>query len=178
MNEFNYHSSFFYLYGNICVINVSELVAGLKEMSEKHRILVVDDEPDTRFILKAALTHEGYDVSLASNGQEAFTLLEESVPDVILLDVMMPGMTGFEVCQLLKTDSRWQHIPIILVTALAGKRDLARGLEAGADDFVHKPVHNLELRSRVRSMLRIKKAIRRRASNLAPKRRYGAYDRP
>jgi signal transduction histidine kinase len=70
---------------------------------------------------------------------------------------MMPDIDGFEVCQRIKANNQWQHIPIILVTALAGKKDLARGIEAGADDFVHKPVHNLELRSRVRSMLRIKK---------------------
>lgn len=132
------------------------MVTELEKMNKKHKILVVDDEPDTRFVLKTALVHEGYDVTVASNGQEAFTLLEESAPDVILLDVMMPGMTGFEVCQLLKTDSRWQHIPIIIITALPGRKDLARGFEVGADDFIAKPFNNIEIMARVRSMLRIK----------------------
>lgn len=119
-------------------------------------VLIVDDAADTRFVLKAALSHDGYDVETAENGQEALLKIEQSPPDVILLDVMMPGMTGFEVCQLLKTDKRWENIPIIMITALPGKKDLARGFEAGADDFVSKPFNNIEILARVRSMLRIK----------------------
>ncbi len=125
-------------------------------MSNPQKILVVDDEPDTRFLLKAALKLEGYDITVASNGQDALLDIEKSPPDVILLDVMMPGMTGFEICQLLKTDKRWKHIPIILLTALVGKKDLARGFEIGADDFIQKPFDTVELLARVRSMLRIK----------------------
>jgi DNA-binding response OmpR family regulator len=82
--------------------------------------------------------------------------LEKGEPDVILLDVMMPGMDGFGICQHLKTDKHWQHIPIILITALNSKEDVVRGLDAGADEFISKPVEGLELRARVRSMLRIK----------------------
>ncbi len=126
-------------------------------MSGKFTIMIVDDEPDTRFLLKAELMEEeDYEIVVASNGQEALLEIEESPPDVLLLDVMMPGMTGFEVCQLLKSDERWQHIPIILITALSGKRDLARGFALGADDFIEKPVSNIELRARVRSMVRLK----------------------
>ena len=95
-------------------------------------------------------------MAFAANGLETLASLKELDPDVILLDVMMPGMDGLEVCQHIKTDKTWRHIPIILVTALDSKKDLAAGLEAGADDFFSKPVNGLELRARVRSMLRIK----------------------
>jgi signal transduction histidine kinase len=127
------------------------------QMSEKARILIVDDEPSARDTLEALLFAEGYDLASTASGQEVLDRLGGFAPDVILLDVMMPGMDGFEVCQRLKAEERWRHIPIILVTALDSKRDLARGLDAGADDFVHKPVNGIELRARVRSMLRIKK---------------------
>jgi two-component system sensor histidine kinase/response regulator len=119
-------------------------------------ILIVDDEPMARQMLQALLAREGYDLALAASGPEALARLDELGPDVILLDVMMPDMDGFQVCQRLKTDERWRHIPIILVTALDTKEDLARGLDAGADEFLTKPVSPLELRARVRSMLRTK----------------------
>ncbi|MCP5095683.1 MAG: response regulator [Chloroflexi bacterium] len=121
------------------------------------RVLIVDDEPSARQTMEMLLLREGYDMHFAANGPEALAALNDFPPDVILLDVMMPGMDGFEVCQTLKTDPNWQHVPIILVTALDSKRDLARGLDAGADDFLHKPYNSMELRARVRSMLRIKK---------------------
>jgi signal transduction histidine kinase len=126
-------------------------------MDEKPRILVVDDESSARNTLEAFLFREGYDLAFAASGPEALDRLDELEPDVILLDVIMPGMDGIEACQRLKTDKRWRHIPIILVTVLDSKEDLARGLDAGADDFLSKPVNNLELQARVRSMLRIKK---------------------
>jgi len=108
-------------------------------------------------MLQAFLLREGYDLLSVASGSEALARLDELAPDAILLDVMMPGMDGFQVCQRLKTDKRWRHIPIILVTALDSKEDLARGLDAGADEFLTKPVDHFELRARVRSMLRIKK---------------------
>lgn len=126
-------------------------------MADKPKILIVDDEPITLEILEGHLIRDGYDIIFASGGVEAIEKLEQTEPDVILLDIMMPDMDGYAVCQRLKSDKRWQNIPIILVTALSDKRDLARGLEAGADDFINKPVHNIELRARVKSMLRIKK---------------------
>lgn len=125
-------------------------------MEETKRLLIVDDEPSARQTLEMLLLREGYGMTFAADGLEALELVEEGAPDVILLDVMMPGMDGFEVCRYLKSNPSYQHIPIILVTALDSKRDLARGLDAGADDFLHKPFNSLELRARVRSMLRIK----------------------
>ena len=126
-------------------------------MERQNTILVVDDEPMAHDIIEGHLVRDGYALAFANDGPEALAYLENHSPDVVLLDVMMPGMDGFTVCQQLKADDRWRHIPIILVTALGGKEDLARGIEAGADDFVTKPVDEMELRARVRSMLRIKK---------------------
>lgn len=120
-------------------------------------VLIVDDEPVARNTLRGMLLSEGYQLSFAVNGREALAQLAQEPPDVILLDVMMPEMDGFEVCRLIKADPRWQHIPIVMVTALDSKEDLASGLNAGADEFVSKPVTTLELQARVRSMLRIKK---------------------
>jgi signal transduction histidine kinase len=126
-------------------------------MRHSSAILIVDDEPSARDTLEALLFREGYELAFAASGPEALACLDELAPDVILLDVMMPGMDGFKVCQRLKTDKRWRHIPIILVTGLDSKEDLALGLAVGADDFLSKPVNGLELRARVRSMLRMKK---------------------
>lgn len=126
-------------------------------MKDKDTILVVDDEPVIHKILEGLLFNQGYNLIFANNGLEALEKVAEIPPDLILLDVMMPQMTGFEVCRRLRADEKRQHIPIILVTALDSKEDLARGLEAGADDFLAKPFDNLELVARVRSMLRIKK---------------------
>lgn len=119
-------------------------------------ILVIDDEPDNFDVIDALLDSQGYHLSYASDGQQALTLLESFQPDVILLDVMMPNMSGIEFCQRLKANAQWQHVPVIMVTALTQKEDLFRCLSAGADDFISKPVNGLELRARVRSMLRIK----------------------
>jgi two-component system sensor histidine kinase/response regulator len=126
-------------------------------MNDLAQVLIVDDEPSSLFTLEMLLSAEPYEIALATNGQEALDQVEAVNPDVILLDVMMPNMTGFEVCERMKDKEEWQHIPIILVTALDGKDDLVRGLNSGADEFVTKPVSGAELRARVRSMLRIKK---------------------
>lgn len=125
-------------------------------INEIPQILIVDDEPSARQTMEMLLLREGYDLAFAADGYEALAHLDEDDADVILLDVMMPGMDGFELCERLRRNPKWQHVPIILVTALDSKQDLARGLEAGADDFLHKPYNGLELRARVRSMLRIK----------------------
>jgi two-component system, sensor histidine kinase and response regulator len=122
-----------------------------------YSILVVDDEPDNFDVIEALLTDRDYTLHYASHGQEAIASLDKFDPDVILLDVMMPELDGFEVCQRIKAMPQWQAVPIIMVTALAGKEDLSRCLSAGADDFVAKPVNSVELRARVQSMLRIKK---------------------
>jgi len=125
-------------------------------MKNKAKILIVDDEQVMRDVMEGLLIHQGYELVFAKSGQDALEKLSKLRPDLLLLDVMMPDMDGFEVCRRIKADEQWQHIPIILVTALSGKDDLAMGIDAGADDFVHKPFSNLELLARVRSMLRIK----------------------
>lgn len=127
-------------------------------MNKVPHVLIVDDEPSARKTIEMLLLREGYEMTFVEDGAEAFVELDDMdvLPDAILLDVMMPDMDGFEVCQRLKRHPRWGHIPVILVTALDSKEDLARGMDAGADDFLHKPVNGLELRARVRSMLRIK----------------------
>ncbi len=118
-------------------------------------ILVIDDEPDNFDVIETFLGNHNYQLHYASGGQEAIDSLEVFQPHVILLDVMMPGMDGIEVCRRIKAMSKWEAVPIIMVTALTTKADLARCITAGADDFISKPVNSLELNARVRSMLRI-----------------------
>jgi len=125
-------------------------------MNHDATILIVDDNTGARETFRGLLGGLGYNLGLACDGAEALDQIEALTPDLILLDVMMPKLDGFEVCQRLKTEPRWRHIPVILITALDSTEALVRGLEAGADDFLTKPVNGLELRARVRSMLRIK----------------------
>ena len=124
--------------------------------NKKLRILIIDDEESIFEVIEGLLLREGYDLTYVSSGKEALNQIEEIQPDVILLDLMMPEMDGLETCQQIKANQRWCHIPIIMVTALSSKEDLARSLEAGADDFLSKPINSIEMRARVRSMLRIK----------------------
>ncbi|MDZ8136155.1 MAG: hybrid sensor histidine kinase/response regulator [Nostoc sp. DedQUE04] len=125
-------------------------------VNQELTILLVDDEPDNFEVISGILYNCGYRLGYASSGVSALERLQRSQPDLILLDVMMPGLNGIELCRRIKTNPNWKHIPIVIVTALNGKEDLARCLEAGADDFLSKPVSALELRARIRSMLRIK----------------------
>ena len=126
-------------------------------MNKPISILIIDDEPSNFEVIEILLVKEKYDLLYASNGYDALVQIEQHKPDVILLDIMMPKFNGFEVCRTIKANPNWQHIPIVMVTALTAKEDLAKGLEAGADDFISKPVSGLELRARVNSMLRIKR---------------------
>ncbi len=120
------------------------------------KILVVDDEPTSFDVIEGVLYHELYTLHYASSGSEALRRIDSLKPDLVLLDMMMPRMDGAAVCQQLRANFDWRHIPVIMVTALSSKEDLYRCLEAGADDFIGKPVNALELRARVRAMLRIK----------------------
>jgi two-component system, cell cycle response regulator len=120
------------------------------------RVLVVDDVPANVKLLEARLSAEYFDVMTAQNGPEALAVAERAECDIILLDVMMPGMDGFEVCRKLKSSPLTHHIPVVMVTALDQPSDRVRGLEAGADDFLTKPVTDVALISRVRSLARLK----------------------
>lgn len=120
------------------------------------RILVVDDIETNRRLLEARLSAEYFEVIEAADGVSALRRAHEDSPDLVLLDVMMPGMDGFEVCRQLKSDPVTKHIPIVMVTALDQREDRIKGLEAGADDFLTKPVDDVALFARVRSLLRLK----------------------
>ena len=120
------------------------------------RILVVDDIETNVRLLEAKLTMEYYDVLTCNSGQAALELAAAHHPDIILLDVMMPDMDGFETCRRLKADPATRHIPVVLVTALDGREERIKGLEAGADDFVTKPIDDVVLLARMRSLTRLK----------------------
>ena len=120
------------------------------------RILVVDDVPANVKLLEVRLLAEYFEVLTAFSGAEALEICESGKVDVVLLDVMMPEMDGFEVCRRLKADSATAHIPVVMVTALDEVADRVRGLESGADDFLTKPVNDLQLLTRVRSLVRLK----------------------
>lgn len=123
------------------------------------RILVVDDvEPNVR-LLEAKLTLEYYEVLTATDGATALEIAAAERPDIILLDVMMPGMDGFETCRRLKADPVTRHIPVVLVTALDGREDKMKGLAVGADDFVTKPIDDVILFARVKSLVRLKSVM-------------------
>jgi two-component system cell cycle response regulator len=123
------------------------------------RVLVVDDIPANVKLLEAKLGAEYFDVVTAGSGPEALRKVEEEKPDIVLLDVMMPGMDGFEVCQRIKQNPATAHLPVIMVTALDQVSDRVQGLESGADDFLTKPVNDVALFARVRSLVRLKTMV-------------------
>lgn len=123
------------------------------------RILVVDDQPANVRMLEAKLLAEYFDVCTAENGVDAIDIARQEQPDLILLDIMMPGIDGYETCQRLKADLQTRHIPVIMVTALDQREDRIRGLECGADDFLTKPIDDVTLFARVRSLLRLKAVL-------------------
>ena len=121
-------------------------------------ILVIDDLPENIFILQDRLVQEGYEVNTAYGGTDGMEKAYSTLPDLILLDVMMPDMSGLEVCKTLVNDEKTKHIPIILVTAKAGAEDTKEGLEAGAFDYIKKPFNRVELMARVKSALKLSEA--------------------
>jgi signal transduction histidine kinase len=118
-------------------------------------VLIVDDNPTARETLVAILEGEGYDLQLAKDGVQALRILRQIQPDLILLDVMMPGMDGFEVCRRIRATPQLAEVPIILLTALDDRDSLLRGIESGADDFLSKPADRRELVARVRTITRL-----------------------
>jgi two-component system cell cycle response regulator len=122
------------------------------------KILVIDDLPENVFMLQDRLEHEGYEVITAYNGSTGIEKALNELPDLILLDVMMPDITGIEVCRRLVNDPATKDIPIILVTAKSGADDTKEGLEAGAFDYIKKPFNRIELLARVKSALKLSEA--------------------
>src|SRR5580698_4495803 len=120
------------------------------------RVLVVDDILSNVKLLEAKLSAEYFEVITAFNGLECLSRIDDAAPDIVLLDVMMPGMDGFEVCRRIKSDPKTAHVPVVMVTALDQPSDRVAGLEAGADDFLTKPVDDAALFARVRSLVRLK----------------------
>jgi adenylate cyclase len=119
-------------------------------------ILAVDDTPQNLDLLTRRLQSQGYEVATAADGVEALARVADLVPDLILLDIMMPKLDGIETVRRLKADAAYRHIPVILVTAKSDPRDVVEGLDAGGDDYLTKPIDHAALLARVRSMLRIK----------------------
>ncbi|NEO14109.1 MULTISPECIES: hybrid sensor histidine kinase/response regulator [unclassified Moorena] len=130
----------------------------LNRPSKTDRILAVDDSPDNLFLLQTLLEEEGYDITLAENGRVALEKIEISPPELVLLDVMMPEMDGFEVTKRIRSNPKLPFIPILLITAY-DHPSVVQGLDMGADDFIRKPVEVDELLARVRSLLRLKHSV-------------------
>lgn len=136
-------------------------------MAERSKILIVDDEPFNVDLLEQELEDHGYDTMSARNGQEALDKVAAEAPDLILLDVMMPIMDGFTVCRILKEQEETRLIPIVIMTALDAIDDRIKGIEAGADDFLTKPVNDRELLARIQTTLRLKHTVDRKLREMS-----------
>lgn len=124
----------------------------------KEKILVVDDENDILTLIRFNLEREGFRITTAESGERALAAVAESMPDLILLDLMLPGIDGLEVCRKLRQQEKTAHIPVIMLTAKSEETDMVVGLEMGADDYIPKPFSNKVLAARVRSLLRRRSA--------------------
>jgi DNA-binding response OmpR family regulator len=118
-----------------------------------HRILIVDDEPNIVVPLEFLMKREGYEVAIAADGQAALDALAEKVPDLVILDVMLPRMSGFEVCRHIRADARWRGLKILMLTAKGRESEMQKGLELGADAYVTKPFSTRDLVARIRTLL-------------------------
>jgi len=127
------------------------------ESEEPLGVLAVDDDKTNLTVIEKMLVSQGFNVQLATSGKQALESVQKKMPDVILLDVMMPGMDGFEVCRRLKASEATRLVPVIIVTALREREDRIKGFEAGCDDFISKPIDRLELIARVRALGRVKR---------------------
>jgi len=121
---------------------------------EETRILVVDDDEQNVELLEAYLSDAGYQVLRALDGVSALKVISSEDPDLVLLDIMMPDISGYEVCKRVKGDAKTARMPVLMVTALGALADIEKGIEAGTDDFLTKPINRLELLARVRSLMR------------------------
>jgi CheY-like chemotaxis protein len=126
--------------------------------SQAKRILVVDDIEDNLFLLQAILADEGYEVDIAKNGKSALAQIEASIPDLVLMDAMMPGMDGYEATRRIRQNKKLPFIPILLITAYENA-NVPQGLELGANDFIRKPIDFDELMARIKAVLRLKQMI-------------------
>src|SRR5215467_16100905 len=135
-------------------------------MAQQSKILIVDDEPFNVDLLEQQLEEFGYATVSASNGQEALDKVAAEAPDLILLDVMMPIMDGFTACRILKENDETRLIPVVIMTGLDGFDDRIQGIEAGADDFLTKPVNQRELLARMQTALRLKHTVDGKLSEL------------
>ncbi|MEZ6124106.1 MAG: response regulator [Planctomycetaceae bacterium] len=131
------------------------------------RVLIADDNEQNRELLDAYLANENYEILFAHDGQQTMDVVESGQPDLILLDIMMPKMSGYEVCERLKADPEKRSIPVLMVTALNEMGDIEKAVKAGCDDFLTKPVNQLELKTRVRSLLRVRHLANERDRLLA-----------
>lgn len=136
-------------------------------MTATSRILIADDNLQNCELLDAYLADEPYEIAIAHDGLETISKVAEFKPDLILLDIMMPKLSGYEVCKRLRADASTRDIPILMVTALNELGDIERAVQAGADDFLTKPVHRLTLTTRVRSLLRVRHLTNQRDRLLA-----------
>jgi two-component system alkaline phosphatase synthesis response regulator PhoP len=136
-------------------ISEEDVKTRIRNLSEtRPKVLIIDDEMDTLLPLKRSLEIENYIVVEALNGQEALKKVKKEIPDIIILDLMLPGMDGYEVCSILKNDALTKNIPIIMLTARDNVTDRVKGLESGADDYVAKPYNLHEVKARIKSVLR------------------------
>lgn len=134
----------------------SRVEIGAARYQRTPKILIIDDNPTNVLLAKACLKHENVECDVAPDGERGFDMALETPPDLILLDIMLPGLDGFQVCEKLKANPRTLHVPVLMITALQELDDKIRGLRAGAEDFISKPFNRAELQARVRSLLRMK----------------------